>query len=174
MTDLISPESPYAKRAYTVAYHDTPVREFHETFGHPVVIDASHIPDIKTRLLRINMIATELVELCRAFDIKLNLDSELNADPDKCVMVQSRGYGFAYDPVEAADALGDLRYLIDGGNLVCGFPGELVLAEIHRSNMSKAGPDGKPIYNEMGKVMKGPNYFKPDIRKVLYGPEQRV
>lgn len=156
------------KDIYTQAFHDTPVREFHEAFNHPISLDPRHTPAIEQRELRVRMIAEELVELARAFGVQLKVDSTEDEDEAKCVLVRANAQHLAdYDPVEAADALGDLRYLIDGSNLVCGFPGELVLAEIHRSNMSKLGEDGKPVRRADGKSMKGPNYFKPNIARVL-------
>jgi predicted HAD superfamily Cof-like phosphohydrolase len=154
-----------AARAYQVAYHDTPVREFHEVFDHPVSYDPSVVPSIENRVLRIRMIAEELLETARALGVALQCQSGGN-EADDFVRVMAVD-GLEYDPVEAADGFGDIRYLVDGGNLICGFPGELVLAEIHASNMSKAGADGKPIRREDGKILKGPNYRKPDIAKVL-------
>jgi predicted HAD superfamily Cof-like phosphohydrolase len=151
---------------FTQAFHDTPVREFHAVFGHPIRTDPRATPPIEQRWLRVQMLATELVELARAFGVSLKIDSTASPHEDECVAVRAE-ITAVYDPVEAADALGDLRYLVDGGNLVCGFPGELVLAEIHRSNMSKLGADGKPVRREDGKILKGPGYFKPDIARVL-------
>lgn len=161
-----------SRDVYTQAYHDTPVREFHEVFGHPISTDPSAAPSIEQRVLRVQMLATELVELARAFGVTLRIDTGASADEDECVSVHPMTMvRDVYDPVEAADAFGDLRYLVDGGNLICGFPGELVLAEIHRSNMSKLGEDGKPVRRADGKTLKGPNYFKPNIRGVLGIPE---
>jgi len=73
------------------------------------------------------------------------------------------------DLVEVADALGDMLYILCGTILEHGmqYKMEEVFNEIQNSNMSKLGADGKPIYREDGKVMKGPNYFKPDILKIL-------
>ncbi len=73
------------------------------------------------------------------------------------------------DLVEVADALGDMLYILCGTILEHGmqYKIEEVFTEIQRSNMSKLGADGKPIYREDGKVLKGPNYFKPDIFGVL-------
>lgn len=73
------------------------------------------------------------------------------------------------DMVEVADALGDMLYILCGTILEHGmqFKIEEVFEEIQRSNMSKLGSDGKPIYREDGKVLKGPNYFKPDIQTIL-------
>ena len=73
------------------------------------------------------------------------------------------------DIVEIADALGDMLYILCGTILEHGLQHkiEAVFNEIQRSNMSKLGADGKPIYREDGKVMKGPNYFKPDFEAIL-------
>jgi len=73
------------------------------------------------------------------------------------------------DMVEVADALGDMLYILCGTIITHGMQHKIgeVFEEIQRSNMSKLCPDGKPIYREDGKVMKGPNYFKPDIAKIL-------
>ena len=73
------------------------------------------------------------------------------------------------DLVEIADALGDMLYFVYGSIITHGLQDvmEDVFDEIHRSNMSKLGEDGKPIYREDGKVLKGPKYFKPDIKKIL-------
>jgi predicted HAD superfamily Cof-like phosphohydrolase len=73
------------------------------------------------------------------------------------------------DLEEVADALGDMLYILCGTILEHGMQYKIdeVFEEIQRSNMSKLGADGKPIYREDGKVLKGPNYFKPDIAKIL-------
>ena len=73
------------------------------------------------------------------------------------------------DLVEVADALGDMLYILCGTILEHGMQHKIeeVFNEIQRSNMSKLGADGKPIYREDGKVLKGPNYFKPHIQEIL-------
>ena len=73
------------------------------------------------------------------------------------------------DLVEVADALGDMLYILCGTIIEHGLAHKIdeVFEEIQRSNMSKLGADGKPIYREDGKVLKGPNYFKPDIAGIL-------
>ncbi len=73
------------------------------------------------------------------------------------------------DLVEVADALGDMLYILCGTILEHGLQHKIeeVFNEIQRSNMSKLGSNGRPIYREDGKVMKGPNYFRPDIEKIL-------
>ena len=73
------------------------------------------------------------------------------------------------DIVEIADALGDMLYILCGTIISHGLQNKIeeIFQEIQNSNMSKLGDNGKPIYREDGKVLKGPNYFKPDIRKIL-------
>jgi len=73
------------------------------------------------------------------------------------------------DLVEVADALGDMLYILCGTIIEHGMQDKIeeVFNEIQRSNMSKLGQDGKPIYREDGKVLKGPNYFKPEIARIL-------
>ena len=73
------------------------------------------------------------------------------------------------DIVEVADALGDMLYILCGTIIEHGMTEliEEVFDEIHRSNMSKLGEDGNPVYREDGKVIKGPNFFKPDIAKII-------
>ena len=73
------------------------------------------------------------------------------------------------DLVEIADALGDMLYILCGTIISHGLQNKIeeIFQEIQSSNMSKLGKNGKPIYREDGKVLKGPNYFKPDIKKIL-------
>ncbi len=74
-----------------------------------------------------------------------------------------------HDLTEVADALGDMLYILCGTIIEHGLQHKIteIFEEIHRSNMSKLDKDGKPIYREDGKVIKGPGYFKPDIEKIL-------
>lgn len=69
--------------------------------------------------------------------------------------------------VEVADALTDLLYVVYGAGHSFGIPLDKCFEEVHNSNMSKLGEDGRPIYREDGKVLKGPNYWQPDLKKVL-------
>ena len=71
------------------------------------------------------------------------------------------------DLLEVADALTDLLYVTYGAGHAFGIDLDKCFNEVQNSNMSKLGEDGKPIYNELGKVMKGPNYFKPDLSKFV-------
>lgn len=119
------------------------VQEFHETYGLPVK-NSPTISDEKTNALRINLLAEELEELKEALE---------------------QG-----DLVETLDALIDLQYVLDGAFLSFGMQSLKTPAfdEVHRSNMSKLGADGKPIVRpEDGKILKGPDYFKPDIKQFL-------
>ncbi|PCI56271.1 MAG: hypothetical protein COB36_05710 [Alphaproteobacteria bacterium] len=124
------------------------VQEFHETYGLPV-LNAPHISDEKTNELRINLLAEELDELREALE---------------------QG-----DMVETLDALIDLQYVLDGAFLSLGMAHLKTPAfdEVHRSNMSKLGADGKPIRRESdGKVLKGPDYFKPDMAQFVANKEE--
>ena len=113
---------------------------FMKTFGQEVKNKPSFSSD-KINQLRISLIKEELDELKEAMDSK-NL-------------------------LEVADALTDLLYVTYGAGHAFGIDLDKCFEEVQNSNMSKLGEDGKPIYNEAGKVMKGPNYFKPDLSKYL-------
>lgn len=116
------------------------VREWHLKFGVPVC-DVPAIPPADRVKLRLELIREELRELQEAFD--------------------------AGDIVEVADALGDLKYVIDGCALECGVPLNAVSTEVHRSNMSKVWADGTVHYREDGKVLKPPTYSPADVAGVL-------
>lgn len=149
------------------------VREFHRVFGHPIAKDVNVATEAQRRL-RVKLIAEELGELAVALGVPLKLEvkpdetgaflaiTNLEVAPEgSCACDEN------VDLIEAADALGDLDYVVQGSNLVFGFPSGMVLKEIHESNMSKLGADGKPIWNADGKVVKGPNYRKPNIMRIL-------
>ena len=116
------------------------VTEFHETYGMPVGLKPQFLKEDRQKL-RISLIEEELQELHDALW-------------DKSI-------------VDIADALGDLVYVIYGMAIEMGINLTEVLAEIQKSNMSKLGVDGKPIYREDGKVLKGPNFEEPDLNTVL-------
>lgn len=119
------------------------VQEFHEAFGLGVQQKPTSKLDLNKVKLRFNLMAEENEEYLEA--------AQEN------------------DLVEVADALGDMLYILCGTILEHGmqYKIEEVFNEIQRSNMSKLGADGKPIYREDGKVMKGPNYFKPNISEII-------
>ena len=116
------------------------VRKFMETFGQEIKKKAE-FPDIKITELRYALIKEELSELKEAIENK--------------------------DIKEVADALTDILYVTYGAGHAFGINLDKCFEEVQNSNMSKLGIDGKPIYNEMGKVMKGPKYFKPDLSKFV-------
>ncbi len=116
------------------------VKQFMQTFGQEVKTKAS-FSDEKTNQLRLDLISEELEELKNAMDSK--------------------------DLLEVADALTDILYVTYGAGHAFGINLDKCFDEVQNSNMSKLGKSGKPIYNESGKVMKGPDYFKPDLSKFL-------
>ena len=116
------------------------VKKFMQTFGQEVK-NKAEFPNEKIVKLRFELIKEELEELNQAINDK--------------------------DIKEVADALTDILYVTYGAGTAFGINLDKCFDEVHQSNMSKLGSDGKPISNEIGKVMKGPNYFKPDLNKFL-------
>ena len=117
------------------------VGKFMETFGQEVKTKPE-IPDAETVELRIELISEEVEEL-------------RDACKDK-------------DIIGIADALTDILYVTYGAGHAFGIDLDKCFAEVQRSNMSKLGKNGKPIYREDGKVMKGPNYSEPDLKNTLH------
>ena len=118
------------------------VKKFMQTFGQEVRTNAS-FPNDKIIDLRIDLIREELSELKEAVEKK--------------------------DIKEVADALTDILYVTYGAGHAFGINLDECFKEVQRSNMSKLDENGKPIFNTQGKVMKGPNYFKPDLKKIIQG-----
>jgi len=116
------------------------VKTFMEIFGQEVKTKPS-LSTEKINSLRYDLIKEELEELKEAMENK--------------------------DLLEVADALTDILYVTYGAGHAFGIDLDKCFAEVQNSNMSKLGEDGKPIYNESGKVMKGPKYFKPDLTKFV-------
>ena len=116
------------------------VKNFMETFGQEVKSRPSFSSD-KINMLRYNLIKEELDEFKKALDNN--------------------------DLLEVADALTDILYVTYGAGHAFGINLDACFEEVQNSNMSKLGNDGKPIYNDQGKVMKGPKYFKPDLSKFI-------
>ena len=116
------------------------VKKFMQTFGQEVK-NKAEFPNEKIVKLRYELIKEELEELNQAISDK--------------------------DIKEVADALTDILYVTYGAGHAFGVDLDRCFDEVQQSNMSKLGSDGKPIYNESGKVMKGPNYFKPNLNKFL-------
>lgn len=136
------------------------VRQFHETYRLPI----HTVPDAdRERIhLRMSLIAEEFIELVTAA-----YGAEAGARAQEGWEAARKADDHTRDTVEIADALGDLIYVIYGMGHELGIPLPEVLREIQDSNLSKLGADGQPIYREDGKVLKGPDYFRPDIAKVL-------
>ena len=116
------------------------VKEFMITFGQEVKNNAA-FPNEKIIELRKKLIEEEFNELKEAIN-----DNDI---------------------VEVADALTDILVVTYGAGVAFGIDLDKCFEEVHKSNMSKLSKEGKPIYNEIGKVMKGPNYFKPNLKKYL-------
>ena len=116
------------------------VRKFMETFGQEIKEKAC-FPNDKITTLRYNLIKEELEEFKEAIEKK--------------------------DISEVADALTDILYVTYGAGHAFGINLDKCFEEVQNSNMSKLGLDGKPIFNENGKVMKGPNYYKPNLKKFI-------
>ena len=116
------------------------VKKFMKTFGQEVKEKAG-FPNEKITSLRYDLIKEELDELKEALDKK--------------------------DIKEVADALTDILYVTYGAGHAFGIDLDKCFEEVQNSNMSKLGEDGKPIYNEKGKVLKGPKYFKPNLKKIV-------
>ena len=125
------------------------VKEFMESFGQEVKNKPAW-PHWETMDLRIDLIQEELGELKDAI---VNGDGTL---------------------VDVADALSDLLYVVYGAGHSFGIDLDKCFAEVHRSNMSKLGEDGEPIYREDGKVLKGPNFSEPDLERVMYEDEDET
>ena len=116
------------------------VKKFMKTFGQEVK-EKAEFPSDKITSLRYDLISEELSELKEAINNK--------------------------DIKEVADALTDILYVTYGAGHAFGINLDKCFEEVQRSNMSKLGKDGKPIYNDKGKVMKGPNYFEPNLNKFV-------
>ena len=116
------------------------VKKFMKTFGQEVK-EKAEFPSDKITSLRYDLINEEVAEFKEAIDKK--------------------------DIKEVADALTDILYVTYGAGHAFGINLDKCFDEVQNSNMSKLDNNGKPIYNESGKVMKGPNYFKPDLSKFL-------
>lgn len=137
------------------------VRQFHQTYGLPIVSDGPSA-DRERVHMRMRLVAEEFSELVGA--VYGSQARGLIEDAYKEAVASDSG---DRDTVETADALADLVYVIYGMALETGIPMRDVLAEVQASNLSKLGEDGKPIYREDGKVLKGRNFFSPNIPRVL-------
>ena len=137
------------------------VRRFHHVYGLPIQTDGASL-ERESLDMRMSLIAEEFSELVGAVYGQA-ARAEIESTYRRAVAADDG----ARDTVETADALADLIYVIYGMALETGIDLASVLAEVQRSNMSKLGADGKPVYREDGKVLKGPDYFPPNVEAVL-------
>ena len=127
------------------------VREFHSKFNHPMSIPFANDPELA---LRRRLIEEELKELTMemfngAFEVSVNGDVSIDTK------------------TKMAKELADLLYVLYSFAVVYGIPIDDVFYRVHLSNMSKLGADGKPVYREDGKVLKGPNYKEPELESLF-------
>ena len=137
------------------------VRRFHHVYGLPVQTDGASL-ERESLDMRMSLVAEEFAELVGAVYGQA-ARAEIESSYRRAVAADDG----TRDTVETADALADLIYVIYGMALETGIDLASVLAEVQRSNMSKLGADGKPVYREDGKVLKGPDYFPPNVEAVL-------
>lgn len=136
------------------------VTEFHQKFGHPVADEPVVLKDERATL-RLSLILEEALELAEAYGFRTE---EVESHVSKML---ARGPEWPADVVAVADALSDLEYVTNGAAVEQGMPLPELVTEVHRSNMTKLGPDGKPIYREDGKILKGADYEPPQLEKIL-------
>lgn len=137
------------------------MRQFHRTYHLPIAEDGSSVDRDRVHM-RMALVAEEFAELVGA--VYGPSAEQTVAEAFTHAVGADDG---SRDVVGAADALGDLVYVTYGMALECGIPLADVLAQVQASNMSKLGPDGKPVYRDDGKVLKGPGYFPPDVAGAL-------
>lgn len=137
------------------------VRQFHETYHLPVVTSGPDL-DNERMHMRLSLILEETSELVRAL-----YGPKAYATIQAAIAELRSADEHERDLIEVADALADLTYVVYGMALEAGISLPAVLKEVQASNMSKLGEDGKPIYREDGKVLKGPGFFNPNIKRAL-------
>ena len=167
------------------------VRTFHETFGHPVAL-SPHVPSARLRQLRIDLIVEEAAEL-EAAAAKNDRVGVADGLADLIVVIAGAALVWGVEPVSASStspsvsgeipgfitatkaqdpeaiavALGLLWDAVETAALVWNIPLAACVDEVHASNMSKLGADGQPITRPDGKILKGPNYFRPNLVPIL-------
>lgn len=159
------------KQIQQIEYDETRemIREFSKAFGRPVN-NVPTTPSVTDRLLLGKLLLEETLEY---IEKGLGLDLTYEGDIlDGSLMTLGHSEGQRYDPVEAADGLGDVNVIIHFNALWEGIDLTAVTNEIHRSNMSKLGPAGEPIVNGVGIACEGGSYYDPSkpAGKILKGP----
>jgi predicted HAD superfamily Cof-like phosphohydrolase len=148
---------------YGKEYFTNSVKDFHKAFGAPV-IDKPTIAPIARRILRVKLILEELLELAEASAVDIDTPGSFSLGMKD---IEFNDNGHMPDLIKIADAITDLLVVVCGAAIEYGIPLKQCFAEVHESNMSKLGKDGKPIYREDGKIMKGPNFKLPDLKSIL-------
>jgi predicted HAD superfamily Cof-like phosphohydrolase len=134
-------DKPGVRRSNGVSEAMTSVARFHLSFGLPLAVRPQYRIDAELGALRIDLLEEEVGEFREAVE--------------------------SNDTIAIADALADIVYVAYGAALTFGIDLDAVVREVHRSNMSKLGPDGRPLLRGDGKVLKPPSYVRPDVRRVL-------
>jgi predicted HAD superfamily Cof-like phosphohydrolase len=150
------------------------VKEFHQAFGHPV--ETSPLtPSVKQMKFRARFLLEEVSEHILALGARKRENQHLARAVELIELARAQvavalDYEFNdVDMIEVADSLGDLDYIVNGAALTYGIPLPAITKEIHDSNMTKLGEDGKPIYDDEGKVIKGPAYRRPNLDFIFNG-----
>lgn len=168
------------------------VREFYEKFNQ-----GEYVPDENTKAslqedvisqerldLKMRLIAEEFFELVEAVYNKKS--SQKLIETWQKLFTEETIEPRTLDIVEAADATADLRYVIEGFDIETNIPSEKIFNEVHASNLSKLGTDGKPVISDgvtpasdgkikpIGKVIKGPNFFEPDLKSIIEKEKPRA
>lgn len=157
--------------AHTLDAAMSRIRQFHLAFGNPAPLQLS-FGDPAVKMLRARLILEEFKELlwglgcpdpAQLIDALLDEDERIPADTEPDTHFRDQ-----VDPIEVADALADLTCVVLGTAVAHGVPLSPCFDEIMRSNMTKLGADGKPKHRPDGKVLKGPNYQRPNLTPILF------
>lgn len=149
------------------------VRDFHEAFDQPAPDEPTQ-PDEATRALRGRLVLEEAVEVIGALnnlpdEVVLDLRARVGEAAQQTLLLFAGWPGEPIDLAAVTKELADLRYVTEGAAVALGLPLDEAYEIVHASNMSKLGEDGRPIKDDGGKALKGPNYWQaePRIRELL-------
>lgn len=160
------------------------VMAFHKMYGASIRKKAEqNLSDVSDEeiAMRINLVAEEFREWLDAFGVDYHLEFiqkeevfddsgsryEIIGSAERIPAEWVPSFRNKINEVEVADASADMKYVLEGSDITFGIPSVLISQEVHCSNMTKLGEDGLPIYREDGKVLKGPYYTKPNLKKVI-------
>jgi predicted HAD superfamily Cof-like phosphohydrolase len=145
------------------------VREFMGAMGQQVR-PSPELPTIEQRMLAVRLIAEELLELAEAYGVRLVAISRGREGP-RYMHALPQEIGDPPDLVAAAKELTDLEYVVTWAFCSAGLPQRELGEAVHASNMTKLDDEGRPVHDQHGKVVKGPNYRPPDIRAIVLGSQ---